>query len=120
MCRQRPRRGAVPGPDHHGRIAQAGQAGEEIGHDRHGRAVINFQLTITLLLLIGLSGFFVFPLLGEGAGIFFSVMALYFGTLLLNVVFIVLNIFLVLRSGRMWYPLAIPFLRKKKSLAAGA
>ncbi|EMR01085.1 helix-turn-helix domain-containing protein [Cesiribacter andamanensis] len=89
-------------------------------YDRHGRAVINFQLTITLLLLIGLSGFFVFPLLGEATGIFFSVMALYFGALILNVLFIVLNIFLVLRSGRMWYPLAIPFLRKRKSLAAGA
>jgi serine-type D-Ala-D-Ala carboxypeptidase/endopeptidase len=87
-------------------------------YERHGRAVINFQLTITLLLLLGLMGFFVFPLMGEGSGIFFSVFALYFGTIILNVVFIVLNIFLVLRSGRKWYPFAIPFLRKRKVLAA--
>lgn len=81
-------------------------------YDRHGRAVINFQITITLLLLLGLAGFFVFPLFGEGAGVFFSVMGLYFGALILNVVFIVLNIFLVLTRGRMYYPFSIPFFRK--------
>ncbi|WP_224995281.1 helix-turn-helix domain-containing protein [Cesiribacter sp. SM1] len=81
-------------------------------YDRHGRAVINFQLTITLLFLLGLMGFFIFPLMGEGAGVFFSIVGIYFGAIIFNVVFIVLNIFLVLRSRRMFYPIAIPFLRK--------
>ena len=81
-------------------------------YDRHGRAVINFQITITLLFLLGLMGFFVFPLFGEGAGVFFSMIGIYFGAIVLNVVFIVLNIFLVLTKGRMFYPIAIPFLRK--------
>ncbi len=87
-------------------------------YDRHGRAVINFQLTITLLLLLGLTGFFVFPYFGEGAGVFFSIVGIYFGAILFNVVFIVLNIFLVLTSGRMYYPITIPFFRKRATAKA--
>jgi D-alanyl-D-alanine-carboxypeptidase/D-alanyl-D-alanine-endopeptidase len=81
-------------------------------YDRHGRAVINFQITITLLLVLGLIGFFVFPLMGEGAGVFFSIFGIYFGAIIFNIVFIVLNIFLVLTSRRKFYPIAIPFIRR--------
>ncbi|AHM60343.1 hypothetical protein D770_10430 [Flammeovirgaceae bacterium 311] len=81
-------------------------------YDRHGRAVINFQLTITLLFLLGLIGFFVFPLMGEGAGVLFSIFGIYFGAIIFNIVFIVLNIFLVLTSRRKFYPIAIPFIRR--------
>lgn len=83
-------------------------------YDRHGRAVINFQITITLLFVVSLAGMILFPFLQlEGAELYFSIIGIYFGIILLNVVFIVLNIFLSLSSGRKFYPIAIPFLRKR-------
>ena len=81
-------------------------------YDRHGRAVINFQITITLLALVGLISFFLPHTWGEGWA-FFPIVGIYFGAILLNVVFIVLNIFLVLKRGRMFYPITIPFFRRR-------
>lgn len=77
-------------------------------YDEHCRAVINFQLTITLLFLICLLGL-LFPFWRESAGEFFSIVPLYFGVIIFNIVFIVLNIFRVLSTGRFYYPLSIPF-----------
>lgn len=88
-------------------------------YDSHGRAVINFQITITLLFVLSLGGMIVFPFMQlEGAGLYFSIISIYFAVIILNVFFIVLNIFLVLTRGRMFYPIKIPFLRKR--IAAGA
>ena len=82
-------------------------------YDRHGRAVINFQITITLLFILALMFFFLTPMLGEYVGgLFFPVVGIYFGVIIFNVLFIVLNIFLVLTRRQMWYPIAIPFFRK--------
>lgn len=88
-------------------------------YDRHGRAVINFQLTITLLFVLSLGGMILFPFMQlEGVGFYFSIVSIYFAVIILNVFFIVLNIFLVLTRGQMFYPIPIPFLRKR--VAAGA
>lgn len=88
-------------------------------YDRHGRAVINFQITITLLFVVSLGGMILFPFLQlEGAGLYFSIIGTYFGVILLNVFFIVLNIFLVLSTGRMCYPISIPFFRKRVAAKA--
>lgn len=83
-------------------------------YDAHCRAVINFQLTITLLFVLSLSALVLMPFLriDFGAGTLFSVMIIYFGVLVFNFVFIVLNIFRVLNSGQFYYPLSIPFFRK--------
>lgn len=81
-------------------------------YDRHGRAVINFQITITLVSLFGLIGLFI-PFMWESIGVYFSIIGIYLGAIFLNIIFIVLNIFLVLTKGRMFYPIAIPFFRKR-------
>ena len=87
-------------------------------YDRHGRAVINFQLTVTLLIVFGLMGIILFPFMGEGGGVLFSMLGVYFGAIVLNIIFVVLNIFLVLTTGRMFYPIAIPFFRRRYAAKA--
>lgn len=83
-------------------------------YDAHCRAVINFQLTVTLLFVISLATLVLMPFLriDLGAGTFFSVMIIYLGVLIFNFIFIVVNIFRVLSSGQFYYPLAIPFFKR--------
>lgn len=83
-------------------------------YDVHCRAVINFQLTVSLLFVISLAALVLMPFLriGFGAGSLFSAMVIYFSVLLFNFIFIVINIFRVLSSGQFYYPLAIPFFRR--------
>lgn len=89
-------------------------------YDRHGRAVINFQLTISLLILLSLGLLLLRPLLhlNMGNGSFFTAVMLYLGLLVFNVLCIVVNIFTVLSSGRFYYPLAIPFFKRKTAIKA--
>lgn len=89
-------------------------------YDRQGRAVINFQITVTLLFVLSLLSLILMPFIrhGFGAASLFSIMIIYFGALLLNVACIVVNVFTVLSSGKYYYPFTIPFFRKKQPVKA--
>lgn len=89
-------------------------------YDRHARAVINFQITITLLFVLSLLALVGLPFLriDFGEGSFFYIIGLYFGVILLNILCIVVNIFTVLSARRFYYPLAIPFFKKKTAIKA--
>lgn len=73
-------------------------------YDAHGRAVINFHSTITLLFLISLLFFFIFP------GYNFFVTGAVF---LYGIIVSIINIISALSSGNYKYPLSIPFLKQK-------
>ena len=75
-------------------------------YDLHGRAVINFQCTINLLVLISLLLFFAIP------GINFFVTAVIF---LFGIFFSFKNIMSAIGSGTCYYPLSIPFLKRNKA-----
>lgn len=89
-------------------------------YDRHARAVINFQITVTLLFVLSLLALVGLPFLriGFGAGSLFSILAVYFGVILLDILCIMVNIFTVLSSGRFYYPLAIPFFKRGAAIKA--
>ncbi len=72
-------------------------------YDMHGRAVINFQCTITLLFIISLLLFFPFPgfnYFGTAAIVFYGIVASIY------------NVFAALNNNTCNYPLSIPFLKK--------
>lgn len=73
-------------------------------YDAHGRAVINFHLTMTLLLLLSLLSFFVLPGFN-----FFATVIIVLYTLIVTIK----NIMSALESGRCKYPLSISFLKPK-------
>lgn len=74
-------------------------------YDRHGQAVVNFQITMTILFVIS----FIALLTVEGYGFFFFISVIPF------VVLVVLaNIIAVLNTHKCYYPLAFPFLRSGK------
>lgn len=73
-------------------------------YDAHGRAVINFHCTISLLFIISLLLFFAFP----GYNYILSGVIFLFG-----VIFSIKNTFSALENGKFFYPLSIPFLRAK-------
>lgn len=80
-------------------------------YERHGRAVVNFQITMTLLFVLS----FIALITVQGYGFFFFIFTVPF------VVLVVLgNIISVLNTQKCYYPLAIPFLRSKKSTASTA
>ena len=89
-------------------------------YDRQGRAVINFQITVTLLFVLSLLSLILMPFIRHGFGptSLLSILLIYFGVLLLNIVCIVINIFTVLSSGRYYYPFSIPFFRKDQPVKA--
>lgn len=89
-------------------------------YDQQGRAVINFQITITLLFVLSLLSLVLMPFIrhGFGAGSLFSILVVYFGVLLLNIICIVANTFTVLSSGKYYYPFSIPFFRKRQAVKA--
>ena len=73
-------------------------------YDTHGRAVINFHATLSLLVLLSLLLFFVIP----GYNFILT------GTLFLfGIIFTLRNILTALESGKCYYPLSIPFLKPK-------
>lgn len=73
-------------------------------YDRHGRAVINFQCSITLYFIISLLLFFPFP----GFNFFLTGAVVLFG-----IITSIANIMSALDSGSFNYPLSIPFLKEK-------
>lgn len=73
-------------------------------YDRHGRAVINFHSTISLLLILSLLAFFPFP----GMNFFGTAAVVLYG-----IIVSILNVFKALGSGTCNYPLSIPFLKPK-------
>ncbi len=75
-------------------------------YDNHGRAVVNFHSTITLIIIIALLSFFILP------GLNFIAL---FAVLLFSIVITLINIFRALNGQKYWYPLSIPFLKKKKA-----
>lgn len=71
-------------------------------YDAHGRAIINFHCTITLLLIISLLAFFPFPgvnFFGTGAVVLFGI------------IISIKNVMSALSSQTFYYPLSIPFLK---------
>lgn len=80
-------------------------------YERHGRAIVNFQITMTLLFALA----FIALVTVQGYGFFFFISVIPF------VVIVILgNIISVLNTQKCYYPLAIPFLRAKKSTVSKA
>ena len=73
-------------------------------YDSHGRAVINFHSTISLLFVLSLLLFFVTP------GYNYIVTGAVFLT---GVLFSIRNTLSALESGTCYYPFSIPFLKRK-------
>ncbi len=74
-------------------------------YDMNGRAVVNFQCTITLLFIISLLLFFPFP----GYNYFLTA-----AITLYAITTSIYNIFKSLNSGTCYYPLSIHFLKNKE------
>jgi len=73
-------------------------------YDEHGRKVINFHCTLNLMLILSLLLFFPFP----GMNFFLTGAIFLFGIILS-----LKNTMSALGSGTCYYPLSIPFLKKK-------
>lgn len=73
-------------------------------YDSHGRAVINFHGTMSLLIVVSLLLFFVFP----GYNYFMTG-----AVFLIAVVFSIRNTLSAVDSGKCYYPLSYPFLKSK-------
>ncbi len=74
-------------------------------YDEHGRKVINFQITMTLLFVLSLIALVTI----EGWGFFFFMAVIPF-TLIVTII----NIVTALNSQKCYYPLAFPFLKKRR------
>ncbi len=73
-------------------------------YDAHGRAVINFHCTITLLFIVSLLAFFPFPGIN-----FFGTGAVF----LFGIIVSIKNLMSALSSQTYHYPLSIPFFKTK-------
>ncbi|WP_035085832.1 serine hydrolase [Aquimarina latercula] len=76
-------------------------------YDVHGRAIINFQITMTILFLLS----FISLVTIEGVGFFLFIAVIPF-----CIIVMIINIVSVLNSQKFYYPLSIPFLKKNKSI----
>ncbi|SEM27062.1 CubicO group peptidase, beta-lactamase class C family [Aquimarina amphilecti] len=76
-------------------------------YDVHGRAVINFQITMTILFLLS----FISLVTIKGIGFFLFIAVIPFCFIVM-----IINIVSVLNSQKFYYPLSIPFLKKNKSI----
>ncbi|MCX2743038.1 serine hydrolase [Mangrovivirga sp. M17] len=78
-------------------------------YDIHGRKVLNFQLTMTIIFLIALSGMmFIGHIFMQGTPL---MIFLFFGVLIYTFVVMSVNIYLVIKKSKCYYPLSIPFLK---------
>ena len=75
-------------------------------YNRHGRKIINFQISIFIFFILGFVALFLLP--GAGFIIFMSVIPFAIITIIANIIY-------VLNKGKCFYPLAIPFIRKQKA-----
>lgn len=74
-------------------------------YDAHGRAVVNFHLSMMLYLFLSLILFFILP----GFNFFLT------GTIVLfTIIMMIRNLFTALNKGACYYPLSISFLKRKK------
>lgn len=80
-------------------------------YDDHGRAAVNFHATVTLAVIISLVFFFILPGFNFIATI---------SILLLSITITLVNIIRALNDQKYWYPLSIPFLRKKKKMSSNS
>lgn len=74
-------------------------------YDEHGRAVVNFHITVTVLLIVSLLSFFILP----GFNFFFTGAIFLFG-----IVVSIVNLSSALNKQTCKYPLSIPFLKPKR------
>lgn len=81
------------------------KANENKIYDDHGRAVVNFHITLNVLLLISLLTFFILP----GFNFFFTG-----GVFLYGIIVSIINVSSALNKQTCKYPLSIPFLKPKK------
>ncbi len=79
-------------------------------YDRHGRKIINFQITVTLLYALS----FVALLTIEGWGFLFFISVIPF-----SLIVMLANIVYVLKAQKCFYPLAIPVFRNKRAFVTG-
>ncbi|WP_109301274.1 serine hydrolase [Aquimarina sp. AU474] len=75
-------------------------------YDQHGRAIINFQITITILFIISIITLVILP----GAFFFFIAVILF------SIIMMIRNVISAVNSQKCYYPLSIPFLKKNKRL----
>ncbi|MGB4958315.1 MAG: serine hydrolase, partial [Saprospiraceae bacterium] len=80
-------------------------------YDKHGKAIINFQMTITLMFIVA----FVSLITIEGYGFLFFILVIPYALIVMLV-----NIFRVLKGHDCYYPLSIPFFSKKQPSTSGA
>ncbi len=78
-------------------------------YNRHGKAIINFQITVTIFYILS----FVTLLTIEGWGFLFFI-----SVIPLSLIIMLANIIYVLRAQKCFYP-AIPFLGSKNKFSAG-
>ena len=76
-------------------------------YDRHGRAVVNFQISMTILFVLSLIGLVTIP----GLGFFMFIVVFPYAAIVT-----ILNLIYAINHQKCFYPLAFPFLRKKKIL----
>jgi len=74
-------------------------------YDKHGRKVINYNISVTLLFILA----FIALITVEGYGFLFFI-----SVVPLNFTIILFNIFYVLNKQKCFYPFSIPFLSLKK------
>ncbi|NJW53101.1 helix-turn-helix domain-containing protein [Salinimicrobium oceani] len=80
-------------------------------YDEHGRKVVNFQLTmVSLFLLLALIGIFIGRIFINWGSLFTLMLLI----IPYAVVVMLVNIFTALNNFKSYYPLSIPFIRKKK------
>ncbi len=80
-------------------------------YDNHGRAVINFQITLTLMFIVAL----ITLVTVEGLGFFFFIAVIPFGICVM-----LANIVAVIRTQKCFYPLSFPVLGRKRKSFAGS
>jgi D-alanyl-D-alanine-carboxypeptidase/D-alanyl-D-alanine-endopeptidase len=80
-------------------------------YDEHGRKVVNFQLSmVSLFLLLALIGILVGRVFVNWGSLFTLMLLI----IPYAVVVMLVNIFTALNSQKSYYPLSLPFIRKKK------
>ncbi|MEN7551125.1 serine hydrolase [Rapidithrix thailandica] len=77
-------------------------------YDMHGRAIVNFQMTMSILFLLS----FIALVTLEGYGFF-----LFIAVIPYTLTVILINIVTAVHSQKCYYPLSIPFLRTRKPSA---
>ncbi|QLE03005.1 serine hydrolase [Galbibacter sp. BG1] len=77
-------------------------------YNTHGRRVINFQITMTILFFLSFIGLVTI----EGIGFFFFILVIPYA-----IIVTLINIVSAVNSHKCFYPLAIPFIREKKSVS---